>query len=517
MSEDTAASLINWVNTIDDSLCALVSSEADLADGTVLTAIVNHWAYETPDSHVMSLLREDPSPKNVIWNFGVFLTELMKICDDSFVRGLDPCELATDSQTRFSVLQFLRDFSLSEEFKSFKKTLPSGFKLTKKLVPLVEEKESFVAHSLSARPASPPPENVSSSLPLSNDQLISWLQQIRVLPSTKRFGLKTLPFQSRDGRLALKLAMHCAGKNYYESKEEPRSFDAQYQNFVQASNLFSKTGGNSLRSLSEDKILLLMAGEENAFFAFISEVHKTFGGKVRKTRESQTPTRSVTPVKIVKPTPPEPKSRLTPVKQMYHNPIEVESNPRSYSTSPLNKTTSSFQRTYYSRFERKPALPQFSHAKTPSDSENLTRSINKISPLELAALDFLSSLGLEDLIEGYRDQPLLKDPMRNGVLMCYVVNRAFNAVMKQVCVEPQSYSECIDNFAKAITACKQFELHHIGQRLELHMESIMKGNYTLLFRVLRELQDDLKEGNPEPKKSQQIDLKRYANLSSTRV
>lgn len=146
-----ADSLINWVNTIPSSFCALVSSADDFADGAVFVALLNHFVYGDDRSHLMLQVKEGGGHPAALSNFGLFVTELLKICDDPFVFGLERQELIACPASRLKTLAFLRLF-----LAGFQKRSGSARPAAKRLVPLQEPTAKTRSNSQSKNRRSQP-------------------------------------------------------------------------------------------------------------------------------------------------------------------------------------------------------------------------------------------------------------------------------------------------------------------------------------------------------------------------
>lgn len=476
MKEESIEELIKWVKTIDCAFCALVENENDFENGIVLTAILNQLIYDSEDSHVMNLIRENPSSENTLWNFGVFITELLKVTENKFALSLCPARLARSPSLRRSAVAFLHSFSDSPELQKLRRFRPVSGQSLKKLVPIETQKRENSTPA-GKRKASIEPQD-------SPEALTTWACSLGLVTRGGKINAKTLPFFSRDGRLLLRLTSLVVGEEGSTfSTSGPQSFDSLYARYSEAATKLSEIKELGHGFLTREKILLLMAGEHRTFFQTLAAIRAILRRKSFSSRRHST--REVTPPKIF--------ARSPSTRHSKSEPPVPEPKNKSSSASAFDKTAKYIRCPLKYNDALEPPLEESRPLQSKngqSFKESFESLSTKPSLLEQEAMQIIKKFGLADLVEGYRSQRLLKDPLRNGVLTCFLINRVFNSALRSVCLQPLTFCECLDNFAKAIAALKQQNLHHIAQRLQIHLESIMKGNYSQLFRIIRELGDE---------------------------
>jgi len=138
-------------------------------------------------------------------------------------------------------------------------------------------------------------------------------------------------------------------------------------------------------------------------------------------------------------------------------------------------------------------LRPFSSHKQKSESKStqiysVPLNFYRIAKLAKKVEEFLTTIGLENLMHDYFEKPLFEDPFRNGVGLCLIVHKSFDVTIKAVCCQPKTVYECERNFRNAVSALLLvFSDEKSIPNIIDQLEDIMRGNYEIIFEFIAHL------------------------------
>lgn len=335
-------------------------------------------------------------------------------------------------------------------------------------------------------------------------RLFDWVASLGLVDGSLVADSGALPFAARNGEFFASLLQKLFPNSKHSARPQRK---ASVDNFDTSLACFRSIGQQlkglktvDRKLLNDEFYVLLMAGHDASFWELLSALYSATQDKPGK---SQSPIRSAAASSAPK------SQKYMPRKKSQNLPPNIPSQNSSNLQTSSNFETQKPRRVAQTSANRKTLNPLDKYIEQKGYANRPAQHVSE----EAKALEFLKANDLAHLVDNFRDKVLFEDPIRNGLLLCHLVNRVFNASLRRVCVRPKTYGECLENFYKASECLKDIGQVELGSSLQESVEEIMKGRYEIVFSLINSVDKAINSLETPTKVDNHASSGRFEDLS----